>query len=100
MSAECAHCGRSFEPNRGPGRPGKYCRRSCRQRAFEQRRHAGDQAWSDARLVGLAAEMAQREDEIDLVRAVMDELRADLADGVGLDGERLLEHLEAALGPG
>lgn len=44
--------------------------------------------------------MAQREDEIDLVRAVMDELRADLADGVGLDGERLLEHLEAALGPG
>lgn len=93
----CAHCGREFRPNRGVGRPGKYCRRSCRQRAFEQRRHIGDQAWSDARLIRMSEQLAEHEDVVDQVREVVAELRADVADDQQVDGQALLERLEAAL---
>lgn len=82
--ARCAHCGRRFVPNRGVGRPGKYCRRSCRQRAFEQRRHAGDQAWSDARLIQQAERLAAHEDALDRVQEVLDELRSELLDDEGV----------------
>lgn len=95
--ARCAHCGRRFAPNRGVGRPGKYCRRSCRQRAFELRRHAGDQAWSDARLIQMSEQLAAHEDALDRVRELADELRADVADEQQVDGQELLERLERAL---
>lgn len=96
---ECAHCGRTFVATSGPGRPAKYCRRSCRQRAFEQRRHIGDLAWADSRLVRMAGEMAEREDRIDRLRDILDELRADLADGRTVDAEQLVERIDDALGP-
>jgi hypothetical protein len=86
-----------FAPNRGVGRPGKYCRRSCRQRAFEQRQHVGDQAWSDARLIRMSEQLAAHEDAIDRVRDLADELRADVADEQQIDGQELLERLEVAL---
>jgi hypothetical protein len=74
-----------------------YCRRSCRQRAFEQRRHAGDQAWSDARLIVLSERLAEHEDALDRVREVLDELRADVADGVDVDLLEVVERLGVAL---
>lgn len=98
MPADCAYCGRSFTASSGPGRPRKYCRRSCRQRAFEQRRLAGDQAWAEGRLIRLAAEMADLEDRIDDVREVVEDLMAEVADGAEIDGTRLVERLEVALG--
>lgn len=93
----CAHCGRRFTPNAGVGRPGKYCRRSCRQRAFELRRHDGDQAWSDARLIRMSEQLAAHEDALDRVRGLIDELRADLEDEQVVDPDDVLERLEAAL---
>lgn len=36
-TATCAWCGREFETS-NRGRPRKYCRPACRQRAYEQRR--------------------------------------------------------------
>jgi hypothetical protein len=33
----CAHCGRTFTPSHRPGPTPRYCRRSCRQRAYEAR---------------------------------------------------------------
>lgn len=93
----CAHCGRRFTPNTGVGRPGKYCRRSCRQRAFELRRHAGDQAWGDARLIRMSEQLAVHEDAIDRVRELMDEVRAAVVDEQPVDAEELLERLDAAL---
>jgi hypothetical protein len=79
------------------GRPGKYCRRSCRQRAFELRRHAGDQAWSDARLIRMSEQLAAHEDALDRVRELIDELRADLADEQVVEPYDVLERLEAVL---
>lgn len=98
VPARCAHCGRVFRPNSGVGRPGKYCRRSCRQRAFEQRRHAGDQAWSDARLIVMSEQLAAQEDAVDRLGELLDELRADDADDVQLELSDVVERLERALG--
>ena len=94
---ECAHCGRPFVAEAGTGRPRKYCRRSCRQRAFEARRHEGDLAWGDRRLVAMARELATLEDAIDRVRVAVDELRADVEDERPVDGRALLDHLDDAL---
>jgi hypothetical protein len=93
----CEHCGRVLPVREGPGRPAKYCRRSCRQRAFEMRCHAGDQAWSDARLIGLSERLAAHEDAVDRVREVIDEVRHEVADGREVDAEALLHRLEQAL---
>jgi hypothetical protein len=95
-SRSCAHCGRAFVPNVGVGRPSKYCRRSCRQRAFEQRRHAGDQAWSDARLIKMAEQLARHEDALDRVQELIEELRADAADDHPVDLDEVVQRLEAA----
>ena len=97
---ECEHCGRPFEVEGTIGRPRKYCRRSCRQRAFEARRHEGDLDWSDQRVVQLSRRLAELEDHLDAVRAVAEELRIDVEDEVGPVGaSQVLDRLEAALGP-
>lgn len=95
-AAECEHCGRPVETDQGVGRPRKYCRRSCRQRAYERRRHQGDLAWGDARLVGLARELAELEDRLDRVRDLVDQLRFDVEDGRTVD-EGVLDDLSRVL---
>lgn len=97
LTRECEHCGRSYVVAVGPGRPRRYCRRSCRQRAFEQRLHAGEQAWSDERLVTMARELATLEDRLDGVAAIVEELQRDVDDGVVLDGEQLVLDLSAVM---
>lgn len=93
----CEHCGRVLRVREGPGRPAKYCRRSCRQRAFEMRRHAGDQAWSETRLIELSERLAAHEDAADRVRELIDEMRHEVADEREIDAEALLHRLEQAL---
>lgn len=97
---ECAHCGRPFEAHGDVGRPAKYCRRSCRQRAFEQRRHQGDLAWSDDRLVVMARRLAEMEDHLDRLREVARELRDDVEDDVGLTPSDMVDRVERALAEG
>ncbi len=82
--------------NRGVGRPGKYCRRSCRQRAYEQRRREGDESWNAARIVVLSKELADLEDVVDQLAEVLDELRATADDDAPVDAQQLVERLEAA----
>ena len=100
---ECEHCGRPFEGAQGVGRPRRYCRRSCRQRAYERRRHQGDVAWGDARLVGMARELAELEDRMDRARDLVDQLRFDVEDGRPIDEEvlgQLGEQLSGGVQPG
>lgn len=97
VSRSCEHCGRPFVVPGSVGRPRKYCRRSCRQRAFEARRHAGDLEWSDARLTRLAADLAALEDQLDAVRHAVLELRGDLVDERDPGTEVALARIDAAL---
>ena len=95
VEANCPNCGRGFMANRGVGRPGKYCRRSCRQRAYEQRRHEGDQSWTEARVVALGLQLADLEDVVDQLAEVLDELRANNDDGP-VEVAGLIERMESA----
>src|SRR6478752_4021330 len=81
-SDRCAFCRRAMPEPAGVGRPRTYCRRSCRQRAFEQRRRATELSWGDERLMGLTEQVADYGDVLAGVRDVIAELRIDVADGV------------------
>jgi hypothetical protein len=95
---ECEYCRRPFEQAAGAvGRPKKYCRRSCRQRAYETRRHEGDLAWGDARLVRQARDLAELEDRLDGIRALVEELSSEAQDRPELSAEAVLERLEREL---
>lgn len=96
VEANCPNCGRGFMANRGVGRPGKYCRRSCRQRAYEQRRHEGDQSWNDARIVALGRQLADLEDVVDQLAEVLEEFRANLDDPGAFEPSALVERMESA----
>lgn len=76
----CAYCGRPFEASGGVGRPRMYCRRSCRQRAFEQRRSGEDHAWFADRVRELSALVAGLEDQRDLVGDLIETLGEDVED--------------------
>lgn len=46
----CEWCGTEFaQPKRSRGRQRKYCKRSCRQRAYESRRYGIDELWNQMR---------------------------------------------------
>jgi hypothetical protein len=96
--ARCAWCRRRLPAPRGTGRPRVYCRRSCRQRAFEARRRLGELSWGEGRL----QELIERQDQLHVVVEslgdLVGELRADVEDGQRWDdGQRMdvLERLEA-----
>lgn len=80
----------------GVGRPRTYCRRSCRQRAFEHRRRAVEQSWGDDRVVRLADELAGTKDRLAHLADVLDEVRADLADEIDVSVHEVLARLDAA----
>lgn len=93
----CEHCGRGFERPVGVGRPRRYCRRSCRQRAYERRRHDGDQAWGDRRIIELGRQLAAHEDAIDRVRWLADQLDRDAREERPCDAGELARRLDEAL---
>lgn len=96
--ARCVWCRRRLPESAPIGRPRLYCRRSCRQRAFESRRRLDELSWGEDRL----QEVLERQDA---VHAVVDglgdlvgELRADVDDErAWSDGDRveLVARLEA-----
>lgn len=44
-NTSCLWCGKPVIPQEGRGRPRKYCRPSCRQRAYESRRYRISEIW-------------------------------------------------------
>lgn len=93
----CVWCGRAFRSATAVGRPAKYCRRSCRQRAYEARRHAGDLDWSDRRLTEMARRHAELEDAVDRVKEIVEELAVDAAEGAVVDLGVLVDQLTLAI---
>ena len=64
VSGRCAWCSRPLGGSVGRGRPRRYCRRGCRQRAYEARLRS--------------AEMDLAEDDVIVGRAQLDELASAL----------------------
>jgi len=45
MTRYCMYCGAEFTPKNTVGRPPKYCKRSCRQRRYEEARRSLPVGW-------------------------------------------------------
>ena len=62
--ARCAWCGTTFAAGGGPGRPRRYCRRSCRQRDYEARRRATELGLGEHELVVARQELESTQDRL------------------------------------
>jgi hypothetical protein len=90
-SARCAWCRRLYAASAGPGRPRRYCRRSCRQRAFEHRRRLGELGLTEAELIVARRDLDALHDSLYVLEAAVEDVDRDLA------GSRTKADLEAAL---
>lgn len=82
------------------GRPRKFCRRSCRQRAYEARRRGLELGLGDEDLVVTRNELFEVRDQLVEITDAMREATDSLEDGVKPHRvlERLLGQLDRTLG--
>ncbi|MEX6465413.1 hypothetical protein AB6N35_13910 [Dietzia cinnamea] len=78
--ASCAWCGRPVDEG-GTGRRRRYCRRSCRQRAYEQRRSLRMQDLPEGTVVLSEAESTDLMDRMFQLRCACEDLRTAIAEG-------------------
>ncbi len=91
QAPRCPWCRRPLPPPTGSGRPRVYCRRSCRQRAFEHRRRLAELGLSDAELVIARRDLDALHDALYVLEAAVEDVERDLA------SSRTKADLEAAL---
>ena len=75
----CTWCRRPLPAPVGTGRPRVYCRRSCRQRAFEHRRRLGELGLTEAELVVARRDLDALHDAIYVLEAAVEDVERDLA---------------------
>lgn len=76
----CAWCGRVLAARSGPGRPRRYCRRSCRQRDFEARQRAAEHGLADHELIVTRAALSRLDDLVYVLACAVEDVDRDLAD--------------------
>lgn len=86
-------------PN-GVGRPKLYCRRSCRQRAYESRRRSAEVGLGDDELVVTRNELDDVRDRLYLIGTALDDARSGIEDRLDPSSvlERLVEVIDATIG--
>ncbi|GAA1084320.1 hypothetical protein [Tsukamurella spumae] len=99
-SAACAWCGREVV-SEGPGRTRKYCRRSCRQRAYESRLTLAGTALPEDSVVLTADEAEAVGERMFEVRCAAEDVRTAIAEGAPMDelaelADRLVQTARAA----
>jgi len=95
--SRCEWCSRPLpeRPADRVGRKPKYCRRSCRQRAFEARRRGEQLGVADDELVITRNELDDVNDRLFEVAAVVRDAQLQLE--AGLSPTKVLEHLLVAV---
>ena len=99
-SAACAWCGREVV-SEGPGRTRKYCRRSCRQRAYEARSALSGTSLPPDSVVLTAAEADAVGERMFEVRCAAEDVQIAIAEGAFPDelaelADRLVRTARAA----
>jgi hypothetical protein len=92
-AARCLWCGREYESAAGPGRPRRYCRRSCRQRDYEARRRAAELGLGEDELIMTRQELHELRDRLYLLAQTVEDVERDLTDDDADDERRLLNVL-------
>ena len=80
----------------GPGRPRRYCRRSCKQRDYEARRRSRELGLGEHELVVTREMLAEALDHRFLLACALDDVERDLAAG-DLEPAAALDVLVAAV---
>lgn len=75
----CSWCRRPLPGAARTGRPRRYCRQSCRQRAFEARRRADEVGLTESELVVTRAERDALQDALYVLEAAVEDVDRDLA---------------------
>lgn len=83
----CAWCARPLPGPARTGRPRTYCRRSCRQRAFEARQRLGELSWGEDRLRELLERLDDQYVVLASVRDLVGEMQQDVVDGRSWDDD-------------
>jgi hypothetical protein len=76
----CGWCGRRIEVAAATGRPRRYCRPSCRQRAYEARRRAAEVGLSEAELVVARSQLDELHDRLYVLTCAVEDVERDLRD--------------------
>jgi hypothetical protein len=96
----CAWCGRRFEVLDRPGRPKRFCRRSCRQRQYEARQRSAALGLGEDELVLARSELATLQDDLWILQCAADDARVDLDDATSVkELRRVIEALLEAIDP-
>ena len=90
-------------PGRPPGQTGRiaiYCRRSCRQRAYEARRRSDELGLGDDELVVTRNELDDANDRLFEIRQLIAEASRDLADNLDAANvaQRLIDAVDSVVG--
>ncbi|TWH16737.1 hypothetical protein [Rhodococcus rhodochrous] len=83
-ASTCLWCGRPV-PEIGTGRRRRYCRQSCRQRAYEQRSSARRAGLPEDSVVLTAAEVEALADRAFRVRCAAEDVATAVAEGAAAD---------------
>ena len=75
----CRRCGRGFT-RAATGRPRLYCRESCRQMDYQQRRRAKELGLGESELVMARAELDELRDALYVLEAAIEDVDRDLAE--------------------
>jgi class 3 adenylate cyclase len=87
--SRCAWCGQKLAAAGGPGRPRRYCRRSCRQRDYEARQRAAELGLGEHELIVARTELNALRDRLYILACAID----DFAQAEPFDRDRLLDDL-------
>ena len=94
--ANCRWCGQTFAITPGPGRRREFCRRSCRQRAYEARAAgARAQAGPDAIVVSERA-LADLQDRLWVLECALRDARSLADDDSDTGARQILAEVVAA----
>jgi hypothetical protein len=74
----CEWCGRLVPRRTGRGRPARFCKRSCRQRAYESRHRAAELGLNEDELVVTRADREALRDRLFVLAAALDDVDRDL----------------------
>jgi hypothetical protein len=78
VGPKCEWCGRPIPVRAGPGRPRRFCRQSCKQRAHEARRRAAELGLSEHDLVVARAELDALYDRLYVLECAIEDVQRDL----------------------
>jgi hypothetical protein len=93
-AARCGWCHRPLSPQRGAGRPRRFCSPSHRQRAYEARRRADELHVPADQCVVAAADLGRLHDRLYRLEAAVEDVRADLEGSPSAaDCRRAVDHL-------